>query len=36
MPLTGKLAEIDRVLDHTLKDRMSKSPRASREYFHSQ
>ena len=33
MPLTGKLAEIDRVLDHTLKDRMSKIPRASRKYF---
>lgn len=33
MRLTGKLPKIDRVLDHTLKDRVSKSPRASRKYF---
>ena len=33
MPLTRKLAEIDRVLDHTLKDRVSKNPRASRKYL---
>ena len=28
-----KLPEIDRVLDHTLKDRVSNSPRASRRYL---
>ena len=33
MPLTGKLPESDRVLDHTLKARVSQSPRASRKYF---
>ena len=33
MPLTGKLPKIGRVLDHTLKDRVSKSPRANRRYL---
>lgn len=33
MPLTGKLSKTDRVLDHTLKDRGSQRPRASRRYF---
>ncbi len=33
MPPTGKLPKTDRVLDHTLKERGSQSPRASRRYF---
>ena len=33
MPLTEKLPKIDRVLDHTLQDRVSKSPGANRRYF---
>lgn len=33
LPLTKKLPETDRVLDHTLKDRVSKGPRANRRYF---
>ena len=33
MPSKKKLAKIDRVLDHTLKDRVSNSPRASWRYL---
>ena len=33
MRLTGKLSKTDRVLDHTLKDRGSQRPQASRRYF---
>lgn len=33
MGLTEKLSKIDRVLGHTLKNRGSQRPRASRKYF---